>query len=256
MLQRGREAAAHHVAEHVEDHHVGVFEQVVFLQQLDGLAHHVAAAAGAGRRAAGLDTHHPVVAREDEVLDAQFLGMEVDRLEHVDHGGQHLLGQREGAVVFRVAADLQHPLAHLREGRRQVAAGGALADASLAVDREHLGGADLQVRVELHLHAALAVGTGGGRAAHVHPLDLTQRDGGDVHAVAPSRSLTKTPSSRSSSSSPARRSASSMAGSGFQYWRSDASSRRLANLAEDVGFRLARRSRIAGSSMKVSVSCW
>jgi hypothetical protein len=36
--------------------------------------------------------------------------------------------------------------------------GGALADAALAVDGKDLGGADLHVRVQLHLQAALAVG--------------------------------------------------------------------------------------------------
>jgi hypothetical protein len=92
--------------------------------------------------------------------------VEVHRLEHVDDGGQHLLGQREGAVVLGIAADLQHALAELGEGDRQVRRGGALADAALAVDGEDLGGADLQVRVELHLHAALAVGRSrGGRRA-------------------------------------------------------------------------------------------
>ena len=80
MLQRRGEAAADHVAEHVEDDHVGVLEQVVLLQQLHRLADDVAAAAGAGRRAAGLDAHHAVVALEDEVLGAQLLGVEVDRL--------------------------------------------------------------------------------------------------------------------------------------------------------------------------------
>ena len=80
MLQRCGEAAADHVAQHVEDHDVGVFEQVMLLEQLDGLADDIAAAAGAGRRAAGLDAHHAVVALEDEVLGAQLLGMEVHRL--------------------------------------------------------------------------------------------------------------------------------------------------------------------------------
>ena len=47
------------------------------LEQLDGLADDVAAAAGTGRRAAGLDAHHAVVAFVDEVLGSKFLGMEV-----------------------------------------------------------------------------------------------------------------------------------------------------------------------------------
>jgi hypothetical protein len=158
VLQRRGEAPAHHIAQHVEDHHVGVLQQVVLLEQLHGLADHVAAAAGARRRPAGLDAHHAVVAFEDEVLEPQLLGVEVDRLEHVDDGGHQLLGQREGAVVLGVAADLQHPLAELGEGGRQVGGGGALADAALAVDGEDLGVADLHARVELHLHAALAVG--------------------------------------------------------------------------------------------------
>ena len=77
MLQGRREAAADDVAQHVEDHHVGVVEQVMLLQQLHRLADDVAAAAGAGGRAAGLDAHHAVVALEHEVLGAQLLGVEV-----------------------------------------------------------------------------------------------------------------------------------------------------------------------------------
>jgi hypothetical protein len=42
-------------------------------------------------RAAGLDAHHAVVAREQEVLLAQFLSMGFDRLEHVDDDRRHLL---------------------------------------------------------------------------------------------------------------------------------------------------------------------
>jgi hypothetical protein len=86
VLERRGKAAADHVAEHVEDHDVGVFEQVMLLQQLHRLADDVAAAAGARRRAAGLDAHHAVVALVDEILDAQLLGVEVDRLQHVDDG--------------------------------------------------------------------------------------------------------------------------------------------------------------------------
>ena len=85
VLQGGREAAADHVAEDVEDHHVGVFQKVVLLQELDGLADDVAAAAGACGRAASLDADHAVVAGGDEILGAEFLGVEVDLLEDVDH---------------------------------------------------------------------------------------------------------------------------------------------------------------------------
>jgi hypothetical protein len=46
--------------------------------------------------------------------------MEADAVEHVDHGRDHPAGQGECAVVLRVAADLQHPLAQLREGHGQV----------------------------------------------------------------------------------------------------------------------------------------
>ena len=106
MLQGRGKAAAHHVTEHVEDHHVGVFQQVVLFQELDRLAHHVAAAAGAGGRATRFHAHHAVVAREDEVFRPQFLGMKVHGLEDVDHRGQHLLGQREGRVVLGVTPDL------------------------------------------------------------------------------------------------------------------------------------------------------
>ncbi len=47
MLQWRREAPANHVAKHVEDHDIGVIEEMVLFQQLHRLADHVAAATGA-----------------------------------------------------------------------------------------------------------------------------------------------------------------------------------------------------------------
>ena len=116
----------------------------MLLQELHRLADDIAAAAGAGRRAARLDAHHAVVALDHEVLDAQFLGVELHRFERVDDGRREPLGEREGRVVLGIAADLQHALAELGERDRKVRRRRALADAALAVDGEHLRGADLQ----------------------------------------------------------------------------------------------------------------
>mmetsp|Transcript_71777 Transcript_71777/g.198876 ORF Transcript_71777/g.198876 Transcript_71777/m.198876 type:complete len:207 (+) Transcript_71777:1000-1620(+) len=206
MLQRCGKAAADHITEHIEDHHIGVFQQVMLLEQLDRLTDHVAATAGAGGRAAGLDAHDAVVALEHEVLDPQLFGVEVDRLEHVDDRRQHLLGQREGGVVLGVAADLQHPLAQLGKRGGQVARRRALADAALAVDRKAFGRADADAGVHLHLDTAGAVGRAtGADLAHRNLVELG-------HAAA----FSTTPSRRSSSSSPARRSAASVSASGCQ----------------------------------------
>ena len=83
--KRGGKAAADHIAQHVEDHHIGVFQQVMLLQQFHRLAHDIAAAAGAGGRAARLDAFHAVEAFGHEILGAQFLGVEIDVLQDVDH---------------------------------------------------------------------------------------------------------------------------------------------------------------------------
>ena len=116
VLQRGGETTTHHIAEHIEDHHIGVFQQMVLLEQLHGLPGHVSAAARARRWAAALDALHPVEAGEDEILRPQLFAVEVHLLEDVDHRRHHLVGEGEGAVVLGVAADLKHPLAQLREG--------------------------------------------------------------------------------------------------------------------------------------------
>ncbi len=113
MLQRSGKAAADDVAEHVEDHDVGIFEQMMLLEKLDGLADDITAAAGAGRRPAGLQAHDPVIAFEHEIFRAQLLGVEVHGFQHVDHRRHQTLGQREGRVVLGIAADLQHALAEL-----------------------------------------------------------------------------------------------------------------------------------------------
>ncbi len=120
MLQRGSKSAAHHIAQHVEDHNVGFFEQVVLLQQLHGLPDHITAAARARGRAARFDAHHAVIAFEHVIFRPQFLGMKFDRFKHVDHRRHQFLGQREGAVMLGIATDLEHPVAKFRERRRKV----------------------------------------------------------------------------------------------------------------------------------------
>ena len=112
VLQWRSKTAAHHVAQHVKNHHVGVFQQVVFLQQLDRLANHIATTACPCRWAACFNTHHAVVARENKVFHPQLFSMKVYRLQHVNDGGQHFFGEGEGGVMLGVAANLQHPLAH------------------------------------------------------------------------------------------------------------------------------------------------
>ena len=70
MLQGGRKATTHHITQHIKNHHVGVFEQVVLLEQLHGLARDIAATARTRRRTTGFDTHHPIEALKDKVLGA------------------------------------------------------------------------------------------------------------------------------------------------------------------------------------------
>ena len=111
MLQGCGKATAHHVAQHVEDHDVGFFEQMVLLEQFDGLPDDIAAAAGAGRGSARLDAHHAIITLEHIVFGAKLFGMEFDRLKHVDDGRHQFLGQRERAVMLGIATDLQHALA-------------------------------------------------------------------------------------------------------------------------------------------------
>ena len=80
MLQGRRKAATDHVAQHVKNHHVGVFQQVMLFEQLDGLTHHIAAATCTCGRAASFNAHHTVVAFENKVIETQFFGMEVHGL--------------------------------------------------------------------------------------------------------------------------------------------------------------------------------
>jgi hypothetical protein len=57
-------------------------------------------------------------------------------LQGVDDGGNQEPGQGEGAVVFGVAANLQHLFAPFGEGDGDVATGGGFANATFAIDRE------------------------------------------------------------------------------------------------------------------------
>ena len=125
--------------------------------------------------------------------------MELHGLQRVDDGGGEALGEGEGGVVLGIAADLQHALAELGEGHRQIRRGRALADAALAVDGEDLGCPNVEIGIKLDLHGA------GGLARY----RISDRN---VHAAI----SVVTPSRRSSSSSPAVCRASSKSGSGVQ----------------------------------------
>ena len=157
MLQGRGKSAADHIAQHIKNHHVGVFQQVVLFEQLDGLSDHIAAATGSRRRAAGFDAHHAVVAGENKVFQPQLFGMEIHGFQRVDHRGIELLGQGEGGIMLGVAADLQHAFTQLAEGRRQIRRGGALADAAFAVNGKDFGGANFHAGVQLDLHAAFTI---------------------------------------------------------------------------------------------------
>ena len=117
MLKGCGKATADHVAQHIEDHHIGVFQQVMLLQKLHRLAHDIAAATGASRGATRLDAFHAVEAGGDVIFRAQFFGVEIHLFQNVDHGRLQPAGQGKGAVMLRVTADLQHALAHFGKGR-------------------------------------------------------------------------------------------------------------------------------------------
>ena len=142
--------------------------------------------------------------------------------------------------MLGIAADLQHALAELGERDREVRRGRALADAALAVDREHLGGADLQ-----RSGPAATWTLPSPSRARVGSEPWLHRDRSCGHrrrrCLRGGLRVPRRP----------RRSASSIAASGVQYLRSCASIRRFATLAEAVGFSAASRSRISGSSTKV-----
>ena len=111
MLKRSSEATANHIAQHVKDHHIGVFEKMVLLQQLHGLAGDIAAAPGSGRWSSAFHALHTVVSGEHEVLGAELFAVKVHLLENVNHRWHHFVGEGECAVVLRVTANLEHAFA-------------------------------------------------------------------------------------------------------------------------------------------------
>ena len=111
MLKRCSEAATHHIAKHVKDHHIGVFKKMVLFKQLHGLAGDVATATGSCRWPSALHAFHAVVSREHEVFGAELLAVKVHLLEDVNHRWHHFMGEGEGAVVLRVTANLEHAFA-------------------------------------------------------------------------------------------------------------------------------------------------
>lgn len=117
---RHGEPAAHDVAEDVVQGDVrgyGVRTQV--LEEAEGGDYPPPGAANAGLWSARLHTEAAAVALGDDVAQSPVLrpgGAQV-----VENGALHVAPeQRAGGVVLRVAADLQHPHAHLPKGRGEV----------------------------------------------------------------------------------------------------------------------------------------
>ena len=110
MLKGGCKSSANHISQDVKDHHVGVLQEVVLLQQFHGLPCHVATAARACRWPAAFHTLHTVEAGEDEIIRPELFTVKINLLQDVNHRWHHHVGEGEGAVVLWVAADLQHPL--------------------------------------------------------------------------------------------------------------------------------------------------
>ena len=107
--------------------------------------------------------------------------MKVHGFEHINHRGQHFFGESESAVVLGVTTNLQYPLTQSGKGGRQVGGGGAFANAAFAINGKHFGIANFHTGVELHLHAALAVGASAA-------FDLADGNaGGFNHGVFPVR---------------------------------------------------------------------
>ena len=163
VLKRCGKATTHHISQHIKDHHIGFFEQVVLLEQFHRLACDIATATSTRRRTTRLHTHHAVVTLKHKVFGPQFFSMKINRFENIDHGGHHSLGEGESAVVLWIATDLQHPLTQLREGRRKVGRGSGFTDPTFAINRQHQGTLlDSHGGIKVYLHAALAIGLGSG----------------------------------------------------------------------------------------------
>lgn len=135
VVERGRKAAADHVAEDIEEDDVVFVKGVEFFEQFDGFTDNVATAASPCGRATGLNAIHAAVAFIDDIFGPDVLIVIVLLLEGIDDGGNEEAGEGEGAVVLGVTADLQDLFATFGQGDGNVAAGGGFADAAFAIDR-------------------------------------------------------------------------------------------------------------------------
>ena len=68
VLKGCGKSSTHHIPKNVKDHHVGVFQEVMLLEQLHGLSGDIAPAACSRWGAAAFNAHHAVVAGEHEVV--------------------------------------------------------------------------------------------------------------------------------------------------------------------------------------------
>ena len=136
---RQAEAAAHHIAQEVEQHEVEVpLVEAKLLEQFEAVDDAPAAAAPAHLGAAELHREH-AVALETHIADANLLAGGLLARGGLDDGGAGAAAeQQRGSVRLRVAADEQDLLALLRHHIAEVGQRERLADAALAVDGDDL----------------------------------------------------------------------------------------------------------------------
>ncbi len=140
IVERGRKAATHHVAQHIEQDHIVLIKGIQFLEQLHGFPDDVAPTPCPGGGTARFHTIHAAIALVDHILWPDIFVVVVLFLEGVDDRGDQEASEGKGAVVFRVAADLEHFLAPFGEGCRDIATGCGLANATFAINCEFHAG--------------------------------------------------------------------------------------------------------------------
>jgi hypothetical protein len=127
----------------------------------------------------------PAKAGIDEILDTQFFRVKIDRFQRIDHRWDQAFGQRKGGIMLWIAANLQDPLADLRECGREIRGCGAFSDTAFTVDGKNLGAANLQRRIECDLQTALPIAAGGAATGPAQLFDECLLRDDMVHAASP-----------------------------------------------------------------------
>ena len=106
MVERGAKAATDHIAKHIKKNDIIFVIETKLVQKFHRFAHDIAATTTTRRRTTGFEGVDASKAFNDHIFSFDLLMVKIVLIENIDHSILQHPGQRKGAIVLGVTANL------------------------------------------------------------------------------------------------------------------------------------------------------